>query len=147
MTQITHQIVLDAGPEAVFGLLTDLDRLPEWATIVVDTREVSERPLRPDCTFRQTIRVLGRELDSEWQITELEPGRHIAYEANAPLGGSLAMKQTVVPHGTGSRVQLEIDYELPGGFVGELLDRATLATQNEREVERSLQNLKELLDG
>ncbi|MBA2627494.1 MAG: SRPBCC family protein [Gemmatimonadales bacterium] len=88
----------------------------------------------------------ARELDSEWRITELEPGRHVVYEATAPAGGSLAMKQTVAPRDGGSRVQLEIDYELPGGFVGDVLEHI-VEGQNEREAERSLQNLKELLDG
>lgn len=113
---------------------------------MVDTRDVSQRPLRPGCTFRQTIRVLGRELDSEWRITELEPGRHVAYEATTPMGGSLTMKQTVLSREAGSRVQLAIDYELPGGLVGDMLEHI-VEGQNEREAERSLQNLKELLDG
>ncbi len=113
---------------------------------MVETREVSDRPLHRGCTFRQTIRVLGRELDSEWSITELEPGRHVAYEATAPMGGLLTMKQTVVPREARSRVRLEIDYELPGGLVGDMLEHI-VEGQNEREAERSLQNLKELLDG
>lgn len=146
MAQITRQFELDAKPDVVFDLLTDLDRLPEWATIVVDTRDVSQRPLRPGCTFRQTIRVLGRELDSEWRITELEPGRHVAYEATTPMGGALTLKQTVLSREAGSRVQLAIDYELPGGLVGDMLEHI-VEGQNEREAERSLQNLKELLDG
>ncbi|MGH2428449.1 MAG: SRPBCC family protein [Candidatus Limnocylindria bacterium] len=147
MARVRSQIDLAASPEAVFALLTDLDRLPEWATIVVDSREASTRPLTLGCTFRQTVRVMGQELDTEWQVTELEPGRRLAYEASAALGGRLVMTQTITPRAAGSSVQLEADYDLPGGFLGDLLDLAVVEAKNEREAERSLQNLKELLDG
>ncbi|MBC7973966.1 MAG: SRPBCC family protein [Myxococcales bacterium] len=148
MVHITRQIDVAATPEAVFAVLTDLDRLPEWATIVADTRDVSDdRPLQTGCTFRHTIRVMGQELDTDWQVTELGSGRLLAYEASSALGGRLGMTQTIMPRAGGSTVRLEVDYDLPGGFLGDLLDVAVLEAQNEREAERSLQNLKALLNG
>lgn len=57
------------------------------------------------------------------------------------------MKQTVAPTNGGSRVELELDYELPGAFLGDLVDRAYLERRNEREAEHSLHNLKDLLEG
>lgn len=147
MAHITREIEIDRPPHDVFALLTDLDRLPEWATIVVGTRDVSELPLREGCTFRQTLRVLGRELESDWRVTELDPPRHVAYEAAAPGGGTLTMRQSVAPRVDGSRVALELDYELPGGWLGELLDRGVVEAQNEREADASLDRLKRLLEG
>jgi uncharacterized membrane protein len=147
MAHIERQIDIARPPAEVFTLLTDLDRLPEWATIVVGTRDVSDSPLRHGCTFRQTLRVLGRELESDWRVSELDPPRHVAYEAAAPGGGTLTMRQTVAQGDAGSRVRLEIDYELPGGWLGELLDRGVVEAQNEREADASLDRLKRLLEG
>jgi uncharacterized protein YndB with AHSA1/START domain len=147
MAHIARQIDIDRAPVDVFAVLTELDRLPEWATIVVGTRDVSELPLREGCTFRQTLRVMGREVESDWRVSELEPPRHVAYEAAAPEGGTLTMRQTVAPGGAGgSRVELELDYELPGGWLGELVDRAVVEAQNEREADASLDRLKRLLE-
>ncbi len=147
MARIERHIEIDREPKEVFDVITDLDRLPAWATIVVETHDVPETPLRNGTTFRQTIRVAGRTLESEWRVAELEPSRHVAYEATAPGGGQLAMKQTVVPTDGGCRVELELDYELPGGVLGELANRAYLERRNEREAEHSLHNLKDLLEG
>jgi uncharacterized membrane protein len=146
MARIERHIKIGRPPAEVFALLTDLDRLPEWATIVVGTRDVSEFPLREGCTFRQTLRVLGREVESDWRVTELEVPRRVAYEAAAPGGGTLTMRQTVVSGDGGSRVELELDYELPGGWLGELLDRGVVEEQNEREAEQSLERLKTLAE-
>lgn len=147
MARIERQIEVDRPPAEVFSVLTDLDRLPEWTTIVVETRDVSDLPLRRGCTFRQTLRVLGREVESDWRVTELDPPRHVAYEAAAPGGGTLTMRQSVAPHDAGSRVALELDYEFPGGWLGEMLDRAVVEQHNEREADASLDRLKRLLEG
>jgi uncharacterized membrane protein len=56
------------------------------------------------------------------------------------------MKQTVVPTDSGCRVEVELDYELPGGLLGALADRAYLERRNEREAEDSLHNLKDMLE-
>jgi len=56
------------------------------------------------------------------------------------------MKQMVEPKGEGSDVTFDIDYELPGGFIGRVVDHAVAQGQAEREVERSLLNLRLLLE-
>lgn len=147
MTRIERSIEINRQPEEVFDLLTNLDRLPDWATIVVETRDVPDQPIHNGSTFRQTIRVAGRNLECNWRVAELERPRHVAYESTAPGGGQLAMKQTVIAAGGGSRVELELDYDVPGGLLGEVADRAYLERRNQREVEHSLHNLKDLLEG
>lgn len=146
MGRIVRSVDVDAPPDVAFALLTDLDRIPEWATIAVDTRDVSSQPPRVGCTFKQTLRILGRELDSEWRITELEPGRRVAYEASAEGRGSLRMRQSVTPRGKGSTIELEADYTLPEGFLAGVVE---LAAERliEQEADRSLAKLRELLDG
>lgn len=147
MARIEREIQIERPPDEVFALLTDPDRLPDWATVVVKTRDISDRPLRNGCTFRQTIRVLGRELETDWRVEELEPPRHVAYAASGAIGGTLTMRQNVEPADGGSRVSLELDYELPGGWLGEQVDRRWVEQQNEAEADRSLAQLKRLLEG
>ncbi len=147
MARIERSIEVNRPPEQVFDLLTDLNRLPDWATIVVETHDVPEQPIRNGTAFGQTIRMAGRNLECDWHVAELERPRHVAYQATAPGGGQLAMRQTVVPVHGASRVELELDYELPGGWLGAAIDRVYLERRNEREAEHSLHNLKDLLEG
>lgn len=146
MAHIEHTTEIDAAPEAVFDVLTDLDRLPDWSTVTVSTHDAPPKPLSAGQTFRQTLRVLGRNLDVDWEVKEVQRPNRLAYEATAPGGGRLRMTQQVRQAGDGSRVELDIDYDLPGGFVGEWLDEHYAERRNEREVEHSLHNLKELVE-
>jgi uncharacterized membrane protein len=145
MTEIRKSTDIEASPEDVFTLLTDLDRLPDWSTITVTTHDAPDQPLSKGDTFRQTLRVMGRQLDTDWTVTELDRPRHVAYEAKGPAGAALRMAQTVEASGDGSRVSFELDYELPGGAVGGLA-APLIERRSEREVEHSLHNLKDMAE-
>jgi uncharacterized membrane protein len=80
-------------------------------------------------------------------VVEFEPPRSLAYEVTAMTAGRMTLRQQVVPSQDGTRVEIDVDYDLPGGFLGQVLDRLYVERRNEREVEHSLQNLKELLEG
>lgn len=145
MNHIESAIDIDAPPEAVFPELVDLHRLDRWSTITV-SHEGSTDTLQAGHEFKQTIRIAGINLQTEWRCVESDPPRAVAYEATALGGGRVEMRQTVAPTATGSRVVLTVDYDLPGGFLGDLLDRLYVERRNEREVEHSLQNLKDLVE-
>ena len=146
MAKIDKSTEFNASPEQVFEALTDLDLLPVWSTITVETHGTPRKPIEEGDTFTQTLRVLGRNLESNWTVTRLERPRKVAYSSEAPGGGLLRMVQTVEEADGGSRVDVELDYELPGGFIGELFDSAYAERRNERELEHSLHNLKELVE-
>lgn len=146
MTRIQRSIDIPRPPEQVFETLTDLERLPLWATTVVENHDTPGRPLQQGDRFSQTIHLVGRNLRSDWEVRSIEPPNHVEYEATSEQGGSLRMVQRVAQTPEGSRVELELDYELPGGFLGEALNRVYVERRNEREAEHSLQNLKELVE-
>jgi uncharacterized protein YndB with AHSA1/START domain len=147
MTKIDRHADIGAPREKVFEVLTDLDLLPLWSTITVETHEAPTEPIREGDTFTQTLRVLGRTLETRWQVTKVERPRRVAYVSETSDGGMLRMAQTVTEDAGRSRVDVELDYELPGGLVGELFDAVYAERRNERELEHSLNNLKDLVEG
>ncbi len=86
MIEIRKSAHVNASPEQVFALLTDLDRLPEWSTVTVATSDAPSGELRQGDRFRQTLRVVGKQIDAQWTVTELDRPRHVAYEATGPPG-------------------------------------------------------------
>ena len=145
MNQVRKQIDVAVPPTAVFALLVDLGRLPDWSTITAQTRDAPSGPLKTGDTFAQTLRVLGRSLETNWRVTELEDPHHVAYEATGPAGAQLRMRQTVEATAGGSTVAFDVEYQLPGGFIGDLAEFVA-GRRNEREVEHSLENLKDLAE-
>jgi hypothetical protein len=89
----------------VFEVISDLDLLPVWSTITVETHGSPRKPVEEGDTFTETLSLLGQDLETNWRVTELA-----------------------------------------GGFVGELFDSAYAERRNERELEHSLHDLKELVE-
>ena len=145
MSQVRREVGVEAPPETVFSLLTDLSRLPDWSTVTLETHAPVPSPLKKGDTFRQTMRILGRRIETEWLVTELDPPHQVAYQATGPAGAQLEMRQTVKDAGDGSTVAFDVEYQLPGGFIGDLAELIA-GRRNEREVEHSMQNLKDLAE-
>lgn len=146
MARIERRIEINRAPNEVFDALTDLDALLHWATLVVANHDLPEKPLQAGHRFRQTVSVAGVKLETDWEVVELERPRYVVYHATVRGGGRLDMRQTVSPIDGGSRVEIEADYDLPGGILGDVLDRMYVEQRNERELEASLQNLKAFVE-
>ena len=111
----------------------------------METHDPSPGRLKKGDTFAQTLRVLGRTFQSDWRVIELENPRRIAYEATGPAGAQLRMRQAVQAREAGSTATFDVEYELPGGFLGDLAELVA-GRRNERELEHSMHNLKDLAE-
>ncbi len=146
MTKIKRDISIHSRPEDAFEALANWSRLTDWST-VTHSHDGADRCSGVGQEFDQQVRIAGVPLQTHWRVVEFEPPRSLAYEVTAMAGGRMTLRQQVVPSQDGTRVEIDVDYDLPGGFLGEALDRLYVERRNEREVEHSLQNLKELLEG
>lgn len=146
MTRIERSVTIDVPPERIFEELVSWDGLRRWSTITVD----HTGPGR--CTgvgdrFEQTIRVAGfLDLRTDWEVTEYDPPRSVAYRATGPGGGQLRMRQRVEHAGDGSRLHLDVEYGLPGGAFGDVMDRLYAGRRIRTDAETTLANLREILE-
>jgi len=149
MAHIARTIEIARPPEEIFDYITDLDRLTEWATMVKETRDLGDRPIKQGTTFSQTIKAAGSvDIDCDWHVKQLQRPRHVHYEATAPDGGQMQMSQTIMPlDGGRSKVEIDLDYDVPGGVLGQIADKLVFEGQNEKEADTSLENLKRILEG
>jgi uncharacterized membrane protein len=145
MGQIRKSVDINASGDVVFDLLTDLDRLPQWSTITVETHGTPRQPIEEGDTFVQTLRILGQHVETQWRIVELKRLRKLAYETTASGGGRMQMKQSVSDSAGVSKVEFEIDYDLPQDLAA-ALESDVAERRNERELEHSLHNLKDLAE-
>jgi uncharacterized protein YndB with AHSA1/START domain len=148
MTRIERSVHIEERPGVVFRILTDLKLIPRWAVIAQDTYVRPERMLtEAQQEFHWTIRIAGIDLETDWTVTAFDPPRAVSYAVKSPHDGRLEMKQRVLDAGDGgSRVELEVDYDLPYGFLGEALDKVVVEHRNQAVIERSLRNLKDLVE-
>lgn len=132
MFTVTEVVVIARSRSDVFAYLTDAGRRPEWDDTVISESLTSPPPVGVGSTIHSVMRVMGREVEFDWQVTEyVPPGRMAISSTRGTFPTSLLFD--LADHGDATRVSATIDGE-PSGMlrlVEPMIEdtiRSTLAT-------------------
>ncbi len=146
MGELSRSTVVACPPQRVFEVLADVDRLPEFSGMTVEVRSSPGRAVRAGDQFEQVVRVLGKELETTWKVVEIVEPSLLRFEGTGPGGARATLVERLTAEGSGTRVQLEVDYDLPLGLLGDAVDAVYLHGKNEEEAEDILAKLKDLCE-
>ena len=121
MGHVINSIHIDAPPERVFELITDAQRFPEWGDSVIEGKDVSGPQDRVGASFTAVMKFAGRRVESRFETTRVEKPTYLEQKGTMPGGGDSTAINRLEPAGGGTDAKVELDYELPGGFFGDLL--------------------------
>jgi uncharacterized protein YndB with AHSA1/START domain len=146
MAKIHHEVRIEAPPERVWQLITDPQRLPEYNTTVIEVHDATGPLDQVGARYRTVSRVYGRRIEGPWEVTDVEPNRRLVTRGSAAGGGQVTLIQTLEPADGGSRAAVDIDYELPAGFIGEIANKLFVERALERDVRHTGDNIKAIVE-
>lgn len=140
---------VDASPDAVFAVLTDLDRLP---TLSPENERCEFLGDSSSVALGATFRGYNRAGDYEWHadcvVTEFEPGRRFAYEVPPNFERATTWAYTIVPDTDGNGCTVTETFHapllgLPDIYPGRIEGRRD---NLEKACESTMANLKAAVD-
>lgn len=137
---------VDVSLDKAFALTVDAERDPEWNSSVVEVKDVTGLLDRVGASYTAILKLGGRRLETHWEATKVEKPRLLELAGSAPGGGHAISKTTFEPAGGGTDITVEVDYELPGGFVGGMADKLFVERAIERDIKHSLENFKAICE-
>lgn len=142
MVTVSESIFIDADIETVFRYLDDPYHHVEVTPSLVEVRNV--KPLenggkRADHTYRMA----GVSLDGELIEVIHEPNRRLNFELQGQLEGELDLRFS--EENAGTRVSYAATYQLPGRVLSRVAE-PFVRRYNQRELQTTLQNLKDRLE-
>ena len=146
MSHVRNSIHIDAPPDVVWRVGRDVERIPQWNTTAVAVRDVTGPLDQVGTRFTVESRIAGRPLAVMWEIREVEPPRYFVATATTPMGGSARQRVDYEPEDGGTRVTLDMEYELAPGLLGALLSKAFAERMLQRDVVHSGENFKALVE-
>ena len=146
MGHVRQTVHIDAPVEAAYAFLTDANRIPEWNSSVVEVKDITGPLQTVGASYTAILKLGGRQLETRWEMTRVEERRLAEFVASSPAGGSATSTSTLEPTAGGTDLMLEVDYELPGGFVGGMADKLFVERAIERDIKHSLENVKAICE-
>lgn len=148
MTRIVTEVVIRAPRERVFAFLADGDHAPEWSVSVREARHETPPPIRVGS--RLVVKADAGRRDYAWtqEVTRWDPPNSFADRFVPGTGPFRRFEDegTFEEASEGVRFTFVLDYQLPGGPIGWLVDRLLVAPRVRRDQRASLDRAKELLE-
>jgi uncharacterized protein YndB with AHSA1/START domain len=143
----TAELSVSSPASDVFGLLTDIDRLPEWNSIIV---KVVERPetLSPGAEWVVQLKALGNSWESPSTVEEFDPARFVfSYRSQTDDGNpSYTRWRWTVEAAAGGQSRVTVSWDLhPQTFWRRALLVRVRGRQLQREVPVSINSLASAL--
>ena len=142
--QLTQHI--DAPVERVWELGIDFKRYPEWNVSYTDVREIQGPPDKVGTRIHSEMRLLGRKMHGWAEIIEVEPLRLMKITGTSEEGGKLTYTNRATPVAGGTDLETEVDYEVPFGIFGQIVDKLFVERTVERDLRHSMENFKALAE-
>ena len=140
MIRSVHTIHIDRPVPEVFSYLRDHENRMAWQTNLVSHEG---EHLAKGTKVKEVRNVLGKRIEIEGEITELEEDSRLSFAGSGPHVTRLEYHYRLRPEDGGTRMDTEVDLELADhlGLAIPVIQRLT-----DREVDNAQQTLKDLLE-
>lgn len=143
MTTAECSAVFDSTSDAVWAVIADLARFPDWF-VMHEGFTAGAPKTEPGVKFGQRTRLLGMPAQLSWTMESVEPGRSYTMVALGTMGIQVTAETTVTPVDDGAQVTIKLTFK--GAMV-----TGPLAPNVEKEVtgklDDSLAKLRAVLSG
>ncbi|MFZ0140676.1 MAG: SRPBCC family protein [Aeromicrobium sp.] len=132
---------IDAAPERVWDVMTDVETWPEWTDTVTSVTRLDEGPLKLDS--KASI-VQPKLPPTEYVVTEFSPGRSFTWVATSPGVRVTAWHGVEARSDGGTRVRLGVEQ---AGPLGKVIGRLFFKGLTERYLATEAAGLKARSEG
>jgi carbon monoxide dehydrogenase subunit G len=147
MKRVTAAIDIDAPPEKVWDVVMDPGRLKDWVTIHRKVGKVSDTPLKDGSTLEQTLHLRGVSIKVRWTVEEAREPKRAVWEGRGPARAQAHTIYELSANGNGgTRFEYVNEFKPPLGPIGAAANRVLMGGMPQREADRTLRRLKELVE-
>ena len=147
MASITRETEIAAPPDIVWSVLEDIRALPDVSPSTEAVEDAPPRLTTPGQTYVQVGRILGRRMRSQWTVKAVEPPHLLRSEGDLGLGARYCLTQSLTRlDASRTKVQVTIDYKVPGGPLGRLAAKAAVDSRVASEAQTVLDGVRRVAE-
>lgn len=144
---VTADITIDAPREMVWDCVLDPTRLDEWVSIHRKLDDADSGSPREGMKMKQVLCLRGASFKVNWELTEMEKGTRAVWEGRGPMRSYARTEYHLSDNADGgTEFHYVNEFKAPGGPLGKAASKALVGGLPKREAEKSLAQLKQLLE-
>jgi carbon monoxide dehydrogenase subunit G len=145
--KVTRDITIDAPPEKVWRVLMDPHKLADWVSIHQKLKQAPNGQLEEGDELTQCLRLMHKRFDVRWTVEQADAPHKAVWEGRGPVRSKAAVVYVLKPDGD-SRTDFhyENEFKAPMGPLGAFFADRAFQRTSEREADKTLNNLKGLLE-
>lgn len=147
MSIINREFNVDKPLSEVWQFGLDSKRIPKWQYDISAVKNTTDPIAGVGQAYTLVYRMWGRYFDSPVQITRFEPPQTIETSGKTPIGGFYRSTTHMQAVGAGTHVGWQMEYQLPLGFIGKILDFLIFRKAFENTVRKYNDNFKAVVEG
>jgi uncharacterized protein YndB with AHSA1/START domain len=144
---VTADITIDAPVEKVWETVMDPNRLGDWVTIHKKLVSADSGPPKQGMHMKQSLHLRGATFKVSWELEECKPCQLAKWEGSGPARSSARTEYHLSENADGGTdFHYVNEFKAPGGALGKAASKALVGGLPRREAEKSLAQLKKLLE-
>jgi len=147
MTVVASTIEIAAPAKDVWDVVMDPHRLGDWVTIHRKLLKAPPAPPREGARMDQTLYLRGVNFRVRWELTKCDAPHHAVWEGRGPARSHARTEYTLAERDGRTRFGYRNEFRPPLGLLGAAAGRALVGGVPARETQRSLEQLKALVEG
>ncbi len=147
MSVVHVKTKIGAPIERVWETVMDPNRLGQWVTIHRSLKSAPSEPLHPGSRMEQVMHFRGISFTVHWTLVDVHEPTHAEWDGRGPAHSRARIRYELSKNSDdATEFEYFNEFTPPGGRLGVVASRVIVGAASEREANRSLQKLKELLE-
>ncbi len=144
MTLLERSTLIHASLEAIDAIAMDCGSWPEWYPGV---QQATPDDVYPQVGGKINIayKTSGLSFTLTFTLVDYVFGQTVAYDIAGMMSGNT--RYILEPQADGVMMTARFDYTVPGGGLGKIADKLVIERMNAENLEKSLANMKAILEG
>lgn len=143
MAKVTKVVSVAASPDKVVNYISDVTNHPAFISALKSIDSLSGDPKTPGTTWNWTFMMGGVELQGKGETLSYKPGLSYSYKTTG--GTSSIFTYSVEAEDGGSRLTMDVEYEVPDSVLAKVADKAAVERMNDQEGDRAVENIQTIL--
>ena len=144
MSRVTRVATIQAKPAKVLDYIADVEHHPAFISALKSVDHISGPPRSVGTNWQWTFSMGGVELKGKAETTAYEQEKRYAFKTTGGIASTFTY--TVESQDSGTRLTIDVVYDVPKNVLGKIADVAVIERLNSQEGDRAAENLKAILE-